>query len=258
MSTYVFGDIEGNISLFNSTIDIINKTTNLDELIFMGDIYDYQHPNLSIEQIQILLIILNQPITYEITTSTSPNEIIEKFNEIYKNKHLNSYKRNHLQYLRKIPAETSKHNRISFIFGNKEVAFCTDIVKSKQFAKTKDNRFVLPVVYRKDSKTIESRKYTFAPIELNVMLSYLRLCQNYIIKDKMLFIHCYFNYRLFRDSSKFNAVMSGHSKTYGEVHDDEFPEVSIFVNDLTQTKSTNPVNLIKVYNDGIVDISYNV
>ena len=249
MTTYIFGDIEASTQLFTSTMNIIKTHAQhpSSRFIFLGDIYDYRNPSVSIQQIQMILTELNLPLLFPFNTHTKPENIQRRFKELYTKKQLHCYKRNHPQYLNTIPNEhdtANATNKITFLFGNKEIAFCQDIAHNGTLTKVSKHMRTMRVKYHATINKIEERTYTFTVFELNTLFTYISLCRNYLIDGRCLYIHCYMNYRMFRHIQSFPFIISGHSKSYGKFQDSEFPESVIYINDLTNSTNPNPINCI--------------
>ena len=88
--TFIFGDIEGNKKLFNSTIETLTDNI-IDEnckFIFLGDLYDYDKPNETISMINDIMNMLNIPIINVFNELTREIDIIRSFRKLWKNKQM--------------------------------------------------------------------------------------------------------------------------------------------------------------------------
>ena len=241
-TTYIFGDIEGNITLFESTINTI-ESHPLSRFIFLGDIYDYKNTEISIQHIQIILTSLGASLLFPFTSLSTVQDVQQRFKRLFMKKQLYCYKTAHPQYLTSVPKEPRSINgkRFIFLFGNKETAFCLDVAYKGTIAKINKHTWSMSVTF-----------------EWNVMYTYLMLCHNYYIDGhNNLFIHCYLNYKLFRPLKTHSVVVSGHSKAYGMFRDDEFPETMIYINDLTKLSTSSSINNYMTIRECKFDASYN-
>ena len=241
--TFIFGDIEGNETLFSSTLQTI--ASNVDSnFIFLGDIYDYMTPYASISMVEMLLNILKIPLLQQFDESTKEIDVIRNFRKLWKTKQLKLYNKFNIQFLHSKPKqENLTYDNHFFIMGNKEVIFIQEIIECRHIYKLPNNSFLVPTDYK--SKNISRHTdYNFTYHHLNVMLTYLSLCNNYIIQNNTLYIHCYINYRQFKDIEEITHVVSGHSKGYGHFKDNDFPNIDIFMCDLTNNELDEPKNFI--------------
>lgn len=264
MKTFIFGDIEGDIKPYQSTIECLTKHFNNNRFIFLGDIYDFEKSDASIGMIENILsyffpIKEDAIINYvnmmnkernetsfsptfdneEITMKTLDSiHIIRLFRKLWKEKSLKSCqtKQNKQQYWKSLPKnDAPKYFKYLFIFGNKEVEFIYDLINSKKITKiTKGNgetRFMVSVDYF-DSRTNEHKEtirvYTYH--QLNIMFNYLSCCFNYYLDGTTLYTHCYVNHTKF---SKIDIVVSGHNKGYGKFIDTKYNDVIIYLVDLS-------------------------
>lgn len=273
---YIFGDIEGNKCIFNSTISIIRSAlqNKKSKFIFLGDIYDYRRPNETIEQIKFILSLFNIPLNNIFNEESSELSIIRTFRALWKLKELKFYKKKCIQYLYSLPHPDKlkqNYNQLSmpiFLFGNKEVIFIQEIIECQHITKS-NLSFTVPANYIRKYTTTDTNGelheagsvkhtiYNFTIEELNIMYTYLSLCQNYFISGNKLYIHCYFNYKLFLKANyKFDYIISGHSKGYGKFKDSQFPLSTIIINDLTGLEQENLVNCVTL-NGTKFNTSYN-
>lgn len=244
--TFIFGDIEGKETLFSSTMQTIASNTN-SNFIFLGDIYDYMAPYTSISMVEKILTILKIPLLQQFDESSKEIDIIRVFRKLWKTKQLKSYSKFNIQFLHSKPKQEKPiYDNQFFIMGNKEVIFIQEIIECGHITKLPDNSFLVPADYKGKNITRHT-DYHFTYHHLNVMLTYLSLCNNYIIQDDILYIHCYINYKQFKDIEEISHVVSGHSKGYGHFKDDNFPNIDIFMCDLTNdelVKTDEPTNFI--------------
>ena len=237
---YLFGDIEGQDNIFNSTIEIINKTINNvnTSYVFLGDIYDYAKPHESINMVKQILTLMDINIVQMFNKDTKEIDVIRAYRKLWKLKQLKSYSKYNIQYLHSKPKRTSINNpRCLFIMGNKEVIFVQEIITSERITKINDE-FIVPADYKRKHKKpgqddIKHTDYHFTTDEFNIMYTYITCCNNYAIIDSTLFIHCYINYKMFNDMKYIDRVISGHSKGYGKFIDDTFNDITIYIIDLT-------------------------
>ena len=241
--TFIFGDIEDRETLFSSVIQtiILNPNSNF---IFLGDIYDYMMPYKSISNIEKILNVLKIPLIQQFDESSKEIDIIRAFRKLWKTKQLKSYNKFNIQFLHSKPKQEKPFydNRI-FIMGNKEVIFIQEIIECNHISKLSNNSFLVPTDYKGKNITRHT-DYHFTFHQLNVMLTYLSLCNNYIIQDDILYIHCYINYKHFEDIEGISHVVSGHSKGYGHFKDENFPNIDIFMCDLTNSECKELINYI--------------
>ena len=238
--TYIFGDIEGDESLFSSTMEILEShSTDETKFIFLGDLYDYNKPNETISMINKIMKKLNISIPQIFSDATKEIEIIRVYRKLWKLKQMKAYSKFNIQYLHyKLKPELIKPFKYLFILGNKEVIFVQELISCEHISKLSNNSFSIPAEYKfkhvKEGRDpIKRTNYIFTPEELNVMHAFISNCFNFAVIDETLYIHCYINYKHFKDSLTINRIISGHSKGYGKFIDSEFPGVDIYICDLT-------------------------
>ena len=108
IDTYIFGDIEGNIEIYKNTIDCINKTWDNGRYIFLGDIYNPNNINDSIDIINSLSTYFWTNSNY-INNDSNPLDIIRLFRKLWKEKGLKNYNTRYKQFWKSIPKDTSIH-----------------------------------------------------------------------------------------------------------------------------------------------------
>ena len=235
-SIIVFGDIEGHDNIFDSTVQHIKREQN--QFVFLGDIYDYAKPHKTISQVLDILTVLHVPLQTPFNDETKEIEVIRAFRKLWKQKQLKSYSKYNIQYMHSKPKQSSiKDSTHLFILGNKEVIFVQELITSERITK-QGNAFIVPADYKRKHKKpgeddIKHTDYEFTPDELNTMFTYISLCHNYAIINDTLFIHCYLNYKLFAEDNKIKRVIAGHSKGYGHFVDNNYPNIDVYINDLT-------------------------
>ena len=99
--TYIFGDIEGDETLFNSTLSTIssNFSNPSSKFIFLGDLYDYAKPTETINMIEKLLNALHIPILKTFNNSSRELDVIRAFRKLWKQKQMKAYSKYNIQYL---------------------------------------------------------------------------------------------------------------------------------------------------------------
>lgn len=264
--TYIFGDIEGHEGLFQSTISTIDKTkeNNKVNYVFLGDLYDYDKPTDTIAIIEKIMNSLNITINQVFTDESKEIDVIRSFRKLWKTKQMKCYSKFNIQYIHsKLKPETVNNSKYLFILGNKEIIFVQEIITSEHITKTEDNIFNVPADYKHKHKTagepnIKHTDYKFSAHQLNIMHSFISICNNYAIINDILFIHCYINYKSFNDDvkKKVKHVISGHSKGYGHFIDTEFKGVDIYIIDLTKQEN-NDVNNYMIITKSSINYSFN-
>ena len=234
-TTYIFGDIEGSEPLFDSTLKTIEANISNDDVkfIFLGDLYDYDKPNETIAMIDKIMKQLNIPIPEIFSAETKEIEIIRVFRKLWKLKQMKHYNKFNIQYLRcKLKPEQIQPFKHIFIIGNKEVIFVQEIITCEHISKLPDNSFSIPADYKfkrvkEGCDPVKHTNYNLTYEELNIMHAYISNCVNLALIDETLYIHCYINYKYFKDVLNVNRIISGHSKGYGKFVDSEFPGIDI-------------------------------
>ena len=270
--TYIFGDIEGDETLFNSTMSILesNYSDPNSRFVFLGDLYDYDKPNTTISMISKILQRLNVPIPNIFSEETKEIEIIRVYRKLWKLKQMKAYSKFNIQYLHyKLKPEHIEPFKHLFILGNKEVIFVQELIACEHISKLPDNSFSVPAEYKfkhveEGRDPIKRTNYVFNHEELNIMHAYISNCFNFAVVDETLYIHCYINYKHFKDSINVNRVISGHSKGYGRFVDSEFPGIDIYICDLTglskennQSIGSQPINYL-LNDKGKIIYNYNI
>ena len=247
--TYIFGDIEGNKKLFDSTIETIHKTKDNENVnyVFLGDLYDYNAPSETILTVEKIMNELNIPINPLFNENTKEIDVIRSFRKLWKNKQMKCYSKYNIQYVHsKLKPENIYNSKWLFILGNKEIIFVQEIITSEHITKTEEGLFNVPADYKMPDKQNKHTDYKFSYHELNVMYSFITICNNYAVIDKTLFIHCYLNYKSFNNEMKTNIkhIISGHSKGYGHFIDTEFKNIDIYIVDLTHYETTENESIV--------------
>lgn len=252
METYIFGDIEGNVEIFKNTNKCILKNWNNAKFIFLGDIYTPENLQASICMVKLLLSYFYKPKNF-ITNDSEPLDVIRIFRKLWKDKGLKSYSTKYKQYWRSVPKKEKILNsggdgncdgdgddnfKCRFIFGNKEIEFLYDILNSKNITKLKytngNTYFHVPVKYlNTKTKNEEDVIRIYSYDQLNIMYNYLSNCHNYLIENRTLYIHCYFNCSKINDVDN---VIAGHNKGYGKFKDSRYEKIAIYIIDLTSKR----------------------
>jgi hypothetical protein len=238
MKTFIFGDIEGNETIYENTIKCISNNLDNNRFIFLGDIYNFENSTESIKMIENIISYFYQPqkVIFE---HDEPVNVIRLFRSIWKSKNLKCCQTNYKQYWKSRPKNNLPNNssdfKCLFIYGNKEVEFLYDIVNSKKVSKIVDeNNEIKFSVLTKYLDTQEKNEKEITRIysinELNVMYNYLSNCYNYYIENNILYTHCYFNNVKFDD---IKVVVSGHNKGYGRFIDTRYENLIVYIVDLT-------------------------
>lgn len=257
MSTYrVFGDIEGNMEIFES----IKRELNTNQcFIFLGDIFSIKNINSSIIIIKYLMNYFEFKIKEYFDDNTDSKIIKHKIHQLKSKKSIESYNPNYSQFWLSIPKENDSYDKkCIFLFGNKEIEFICEIIRSSSITVDNNKNVIInSKFFDKCSQNTKSSTMKITLHQLNVLYNYLNLCHHYYIYNNTIYIHCYFNFCKLRSNKDIKNIVCGHNKGYGKFYDHKFDNINIFMVDFTEYNKTIPENVSIIVNDKSIIIDYN-
>lgn len=264
---YIFGDIEEKDKTLEDVVKCIerHKGKNM-KFVFLGDIYTPKSSRKSITNIKKFFELFDYEEIDYLTVVKKYNKNNEKlaalqeirkiFNKISIELNLNIY--NHLNKFKQTMTYDFRNESFplekSFVFllGNKEIDLIRDL-SNFTFGRIDEQEFY--TIFKYNFKHIEHKiEISFTLNELNTLINYFLLCKNYILIDDILLTHMYVNGKtLIQKSHNFNSVkriISGHNRCYGIYYDITFPNVTIYMLDLTHEKNDLMIKNFIIYSKG--------
>lgn len=268
---FIFGDIEGNMEIYNNTLECIKRNWDTSRFMFLGDIYSARNVNDSINIIKSLSSYFwdNEEV---ITKHSDPIEVLRLFQTLWKDKDMKCINSKYRQFWRHVPkasklsttlnkrnhfnydrvtgnitdnlsgnskdSNSTMHFKYKFLFGNKEIEFLSDIISSKNITKfttnthgTQTTYFNIPITYFNNNTKLEETT-------VNVYsYSQLNVMYNYLAHCE----HYHVENNILYTHCYFNCnmieginkVVAGHNKGYGKFSDVKYNGMEIYLIDLT-------------------------
>ena len=280
---YVVGDIENSIISYQDAINLINLVKQKHTIIFLGDIYTPTDPLGSIRRIETIMKKLEIPILNFITCTAKQSsieiclDIHNKLNQLFQNKNIEIYTPNNKLKLGNKQEETIKNilrhdfrstqekimqNKPVFLFGNKELDIIRDL-KNLQGVNIVDRRFTGTFKFL-SKQQMRTETLSLSIHDLNILFTYLYMCQHFAFINNILMGHIYINTKLivkYIDSGKYGEeltiknIIAGHNRSFGKYFDQTLHSVKNYVTinllDISHETRRNVRNYLTVTNEKI-------